>query len=129
MIGTDKIHAKYEQTDGLAYACGRISFNNVELPHSALLDKFCSVDQTTGSYLQRGEERMRIEVIGQRLLTGRMCIAQAALVAARTLFASALKYADSKPVWSPTGSPKLAEMPQVRCGEGGRGGETLACAT
>jgi acyl-CoA oxidase len=90
-----------------------ISFDHVELPHSALLDKFCTVDPQTGQYIQRGEERMRIEVIGQRLLTGRMCIAQAALVAARTLFANAQKYADEKPVWSPTGSPRLAEMPQL----------------
>ena len=86
-----------------------ISFDNVELPHSALLDKFCTIDQATGAYIQRGEERMRIEVIGQRLLTGRMCIAQAALVAARTLFANAQRYAESKPVWSPAGSPVLVE--------------------
>ena len=57
---------------------------------------------------------MRLEVIGQRLLTGRLCIAQAALVFARTLFARADAYARSKPVWSPVGAPKLVEMPQLR---------------
>jgi hypothetical protein len=57
---------------------------------------------------------MRLEVIGQRLLTGRLCIAQAALVFARTLFARTAAYAREKPVWAPVGAPRLIDMPQLR---------------
>jgi len=39
---------------------------------------------------------MRLEVIGQRLLTGRLCIAQAAIVATRKLFSKAVAFAQVK---------------------------------
>ena len=52
------------------------------LPRDALLNKFADVRED--AYVQTTSERMRIEVIGQRLLTGRMAIAEAALVFAKT---------------------------------------------
>lgn len=63
----------------------RVWFDQVKLPRSALLNKFADIDARKGEYVQVGEERMRIEVIGQRLLTGRVAIAEAALVSARAL--------------------------------------------
>ena len=60
-------------------------FDQVKLSRSALLNKFADIDARKGEYVQVGEERMRIEVIGQRLLTGRVAIAEAALVSARAL--------------------------------------------
>jgi len=89
-----------------------LSFDHVEMPCSAILSRFCEIKDDV--YMQRGEERMRIEVIGQRLLTGRMCIAQAALVFARAIFASAQNYAAEKPVWQPVGEARLDQMPQLR---------------
>lgn len=65
-------------------------------------------------YVSRGGETMRLEVIGQRLLTGRMCIAEAALVFARTLFRTAREYSDSKSVWNPADSNAiLSDVPQL----------------
>merc|ERR1719320_678128 len=49
-----------------------------------------------GEYMQVGEEPMRIEVIGQRLLTGRLAIAEAAITMVRQLFVKTRSYADSK---------------------------------
>lgn len=48
------------------------------------------------SMIQVGSERMRIEVIGQRLLTGRLAIAEAALVSARCLLMKTEQYANEK---------------------------------
>jgi len=62
----------------------RVWFDHVQLPRDALLDKFCTIDDE-GNYRQVGDEPMRIEVIGQRLLTGRLVIAEAAVIAARVL--------------------------------------------
>jgi hypothetical protein len=52
-----------------------------------------------------GMPKMRIEVIGQRLLTGRLCIAQAALVYARVLHLHTLAYGDTKQVPAPRPAP------------------------
>ena len=43
----------------------------VKLPKDAILNKFADIEND--QYKQVGEERMRLEVIGQRLLTGRLC--------------------------------------------------------
>jgi len=40
----------------------RVWFDQVKLPRDALLNKFCEVDATTGAYVQKGDEKMRIEV-------------------------------------------------------------------
>jgi acyl-CoA oxidase len=42
----------------------RVWFDSVKLPRDALLNKFCDIDATTGTYVQKGDERMRIEVAG-----------------------------------------------------------------
>jgi acyl-CoA oxidase len=52
----------------------RISFTNLILPQDALLDRFAGFD-TRGNYVTRGVARMSIDVIGQRLITGRLVIA------------------------------------------------------
>ncbi len=52
----------------------KISFNNLILPQDALLDRYAGFDMR-GNYVTRGIKRMTIDVIGQRLLTGRLVIA------------------------------------------------------
>ena len=56
----------------------RVWFDQVRLPKNALLNKFADIRDN--EYVQVGSEKMRIEVIGQRLLTGRLAIAEAALI-------------------------------------------------
>jgi acyl-CoA oxidase len=89
----------------------RLSFDHVFVPHSALLDRFAGIDQ--GVYTQRTPERMRIEVIGQRLLTGRLAIAESALVAVRQLFMKTRSYAETKLVHGITGQLPLANLPHL----------------
>ena len=91
----------------------RIKFSNVFAPTTSLLNKFCEIDMQTGQYRQTGKERMRIEVIGQRLLTGRLAIAESALVSVRQLFIKAKSYADNKIVNGIMGKHPLSELPHL----------------
>ena len=91
----------------------RIWFDHVELPKSALLNKFCDIDDN-GEYRVVGEEKMRIEVIGQRLLTGRQCIAEAAVISARVLHMKTEEYAKQKVCNGLAGETSLYSMPQLK---------------
>jgi len=90
-----------------------ISFNQFVVPKSALLNRFADVRDN--KYVQTTERRMTIETVGQRLLTGRLAIAQASIVYAETLFKRAKQYADNKPCWAPKGQkqPSLSEVPHI----------------
>merc|ERR1719506_1154372 len=93
----------------------RVWFDEVRLPRTALLNKFADVDAATGSYVQVDpDEKMRIEVIGQRLLTGRIAIAEAALVSARVLHMKTEEYAKQKICNGIAGETTLSEMPQLK---------------
>ena len=91
----------------------RVWFDQVRLPKSALLNKFCEIDDNN-QYKQVGDEKMRIEVIGQRLLTGRQCIAEAALLSARVLHMKTEEYAKQKICNGLAGEMSLASTPQLR---------------
>jgi acyl-CoA oxidase len=90
----------------------RIRFHDVFVPRESLLSRFVDVNPA-GEYVQLGDEPMRIEVIGQRLLTGRLAIAEAALVAVRQLFLKTKAYADEKLVNAVSGSMSLSQLPQM----------------
>jgi len=90
----------------------RVWFDHVRLPKSSLLNKFAEIEGD--AYVQTTDERMRIEVIGQRLLTGRLAIAEAAIMCARTLHMRTESYAENKVCNGLAGESKLATMPQVR---------------
>lgn len=88
-----------------------IRFDNVLIDKNALLNKFADI--VDNKYVQTTKERMRIEIIGQRLLTGRVAVAQAALQFARMLYTHTKKYSDSKKCWSPGSTPCLSDIPQL----------------
>jgi len=91
----------------------RIRFENVFASRACLLNRFCTISPS-GEYRQVGEEPMRIEVIGQRLLTGRLAIAEAALVAIRQLFYKSKEYADNKLVNGIGGKRPLSSLPHLK---------------
>mmetsp|Transcript_22646 Transcript_22646/g.59000 ORF Transcript_22646/g.59000 Transcript_22646/m.59000 type:complete len:372 (-) Transcript_22646:63-1178(-) len=98
-----------------------ISFDNVRIPKNSLLNAHADVD-ASGQYALTTEGVPPFAMIGQRLYTGRVCVAQAALEYRRKLFEVAHDYASSKPVWSPFAPPAtagelgpvLSSVPQVR---------------
>jgi acyl-CoA oxidase len=92
-----------------------ISFNNVELPKSALLNRFGDIDDH-GQYVQKVKGMPVFHMIGQRLFTGRVAVAQAAYEFRRKLFETTRAYTDTKRVWSPSGPDHiyLSTIPQVK---------------
>lgn len=88
-----------------------ISFKDVVLPADALLSKYADI--VDGSYVQRVKGMPVFHMIGQRLFTGRVAVAQAALMFTRTLFNSTKEYTDAKLCWSPAGSVPLSRIPQL----------------
>ncbi|CAK9016961.1 Acyl-coenzyme A oxidase (Acyl-CoA oxidase) [Durusdinium trenchii] len=90
-----------------------VEFNKVWVDKSALLNRFADIQDD--KYVQTTEEKMRIEIIGQRLLTGRLAIAEASVIFAQRIFEMAREYAENKPCWAPKGQPQpmLADMPQL----------------
>uniref|UniRef100_A0A7S3UYT2 Acyl-CoA dehydrogenase/oxidase C-terminal domain-containing protein n=1 Tax=Aplanochytrium stocchinoi TaxID=215587 RepID=A0A7S3UYT2_9STRA len=91
-----------------------IKFTNVWLEKSALLSRFADIQND--KYVQTTKERMRLEVIGQRLLTGRLAIAQAGIIFAEKLFEETKKFADQRKVWAPKGAPDtfLSSLPHLK---------------
>jgi len=89
----------------------RIHFDKVFVPRTGLLNRFA--DMVNGEYVQVGEEPMRIEVIGQRLLTGRLAIAESAITMVRQLLLKTKTYANTKLVNSLKGPIPLAQLPYL----------------
>merc|ERR1719174_2513167 len=52
-------------------------------------------------------------MIGQRLFTGRIAVAQCALAYTRRLFESTRAYSDAKMCWGPKGNTSLTKVPQL----------------
>ena len=90
----------------------RVWFDKVSLPKSALLNRFADIKDN--EYVQVGDERMRIEVIGQRLMTGRQAIAEAALLSCLVLHKKTEEYARSKVCNAINGETRLYDMPQLK---------------
>lgn len=90
----------------------RVWFENVHLPKDSLLNKYCEINELN-EYTSKGE-KMRIEVIGQRLLTGRLAIAQSALVSCRVLHMKTESYAKKKLCNDLSGEVPLYSMPQLK---------------
>ena len=91
-----------------------IHFNRVELPRTALLDRHCAVTDD-GTYVSKGESKLsNMELIGQRLFTGRLAVAQGAHEFRKRLFARTKAHTDAKQCWAPAGaSPPLSAIPQL----------------
>ena len=109
-----------------------IAFDGVRVPRSALLDAHCDVS-ADGTYARTTEGIARsgaasasatpsigpqapFEMIGQRLYTGRVAVAQAALAFRRQVFEVTEAYAKQKPIPDVAGRKGrvLADIPQLR---------------
>ena len=92
-----------------------IAFDDVKLPRSALLSRYAEVE-ADGTYRQTNAAIKPFEMIGQRLYTGRVAVAQAALSYRRKLYEDTKAYADTKPIpnfASKEGKP-LSSIPQLK---------------
>merc|ERR1712187_294810 len=83
------------------------------VPESALLDRYGGIDGE-GTYVEKQKNMHSMLQIGQRLFTGRVAVAQAALTFGRQLFERTRSYTDSKLCWAPKGMrPPLSFLPQL----------------
>eukprot|EP00405_Crypthecodinium_cohnii_P026373 CAMPEP_0206487252 /NCGR_PEP_ID=MMETSP0324_2-20121206/41512_1 /ASSEMBLY_ACC=CAM_ASM_000836 /TAXON_ID=2866 /ORGANISM="Crypthecodinium cohnii, Strain Seligo" /LENGTH=468 /DNA_ID=CAMNT_0053965661 /DNA_START=203 /DNA_END=1609 /DNA_ORIENTATION=- len=89
----------------------RIRFSKVWLAKSTLLDRYAGIENN--EYVQKQAGVSNMDMIGQRLYTGRTVIAKSTLVFARTLYSTARKYADNKKCWHPKGPVPLSSIPQL----------------
>lgn len=90
-----------------------IAFDNVEIPKTALLSKFADI-QEGGKYLQKVEGLPVFHMIGQRLFTGRVAVAQAAMAFRHGLFDKTKSFTDQKQCWAPKGKLVLSDIPQLK---------------
>ena len=94
-----------------------VRFTEFRVPHADLLDRHGGVDAATGAYLFGKDDKNAkkpMEMIGQRLFTGRVAVAQAALVFSRALFAKTKQYSDRKMCAMRGNTPALSDVPQLR---------------
>mmetsp|Transcript_27891 Transcript_27891/g.63411 ORF Transcript_27891/g.63411 Transcript_27891/m.63411 type:complete len:461 (+) Transcript_27891:89-1471(+) len=89
-----------------------IRFKNVTIPKNALLRQYCDV--VDGQYVAKKKGIRPIEMIGQRLFSGRIAVAQAAVTFAQQLVKMTQQYSDNKACWTPGGDAPLSNVPQLR---------------
>lgn len=91
-----------------------IAFHKLRVPHSALLCRYGEVKPGNGgTYISKANGFTNMMMIGQRLFTGRIAVAQCALAYTRRLFESTRKYSDAKMCWGPKGNTSLTQVPQL----------------
>lgn len=89
-----------------------ISFDHVWLPKTALLSRYGAIE--ANAYVQKVQGVRTMDMIGQRLYTGRTVIARSALVFARMLYTKTRRYTDDKLCWAPKGpGVALSGIPQL----------------
>eukprot|EP00227_Mantoniella_beaufortii_P000632 CAMPEP_0197615092 /NCGR_PEP_ID=MMETSP1326-20131121/59855_1 /TAXON_ID=1155430 /ORGANISM="Genus nov. species nov., Strain RCC2288" /LENGTH=585 /DNA_ID=CAMNT_0043183973 /DNA_START=106 /DNA_END=1864 /DNA_ORIENTATION=+ len=105
-----------EKTTGNDLDNAWIRFDDKWLDRSTLLDRYCDV-AADDTYRPIGGERLsNMELIGQRLFTGRVAVAQGAHEFRRRLFRKTRAYTDAKACWAPGGdmTHMLSAIPQLR---------------
>lgn len=91
-----------------------IAFNKMRVPHGTLLNRYCDVTPGNGgTYVSKAKGFTNMMMIGQRLFTGRVAVAQAALTFTRKLYESTREYSDGKVCWGPNGTSTLTKVPQL----------------
>jgi acyl-CoA oxidase len=66
-----------------------------------------------GSYVTKAKGFSAMAMIGQRLFSGRVAVAWAALTFTRTLYEMTHQYSDKKTCWGPKGNSNLTKVPQL----------------
>jgi len=91
-----------------------IAFDNVTLPKAALLSRFADIT-SDGTYVQKVKGLPVFHMIGQRLFTGRVAVAQAAMAFRHGLFERTKAFSDQKQCWAPHGKQVwLSDIPHIR---------------
>ncbi|CAJ1393029.1 unnamed protein product [Effrenium voratum] len=91
-----------------------IAFHGARAPSSALLSRYGHVTPGQGgTYVSKVQGLSNMAMIGQRLFSGRVAVAWAALTFTRKLFEMTREYSDHKKCWAPKGNATLTQVPQL----------------
>ena len=91
-----------------------VTFNNVVVPHKNMLTKFARISQD-GKFEFDGEKPPSFIKIAQRLLSGRLCIADSAVKFFSECVSTTQKYTSTRKVWvEPTKQITISELPYVK---------------
>jgi len=91
-----------------------IAFHKLRVPHSTLLCKYGEVKPGNGgTYVSKAKGFTNMMMIGQRLFTGRVAVAKAALTFTEHLYESTQAYSDGKVCWGPKENTNLTAIPQL----------------
>eukprot|EP00457_Paulinella_chromatophora_P005942 gb/GEZN01005960.1/.p1 GENE.gb/GEZN01005960.1/~~gb/GEZN01005960.1/.p1 ORF type:complete len:491 (+),score=75.29 gb/GEZN01005960.1/:48-1475(+) len=92
-----------------------IKFDKFRVPRSTLLSRYASVSKD-GKYSKKADQPLsNMEMIGQRLFTGRVAVAQAAMGFIMRLMAQTKTYTSQKLCWAPRNARiALSEIPQLK---------------
>merc|ERR1719235_1384696 len=92
-----------------------LRFTNVVLPEESLLDKYAGFTSEGQYEVRCGIKRMGIEVIGQRLLTGRLVISQMTVHTGFVHLEKVRRYCEDRKVWSPVPDAdlRLINVPHI----------------
>jgi len=89
-----------------------IRFDAVRLGKDRLLNKYADI--VDGQYVQKVKGIKTMEMIGQRLFSGRIGVSQAALSFGKGLYERTKKYSDTKVCWTPNGEAPLSNVPHIK---------------
>jgi len=91
----------------------RLTFRGYRCPRANLCSRYLEVGRD-GKIKIHGSKRT-MDMIGQRLFTGRVAVAQAALTFTSMLLTQTRRYAETKLCWAPRNArPSLASIPQLK---------------
>jgi len=91
-----------------------IAFDGLRVAESCLLDRYAVIDKD-GVYVEKQKGLRTMELIDQRLFTGRVAVAQVATVFGKRQFAKTKAYTDAKLCWAPGNvRPPLSALPQIK---------------
>eukprot|EP00913_Durusdinium_trenchii_P002365 g2183.t1 len=91
-----------------------IAFHGARVPRHTLLSRYGDVQPGNGgTYVSKVKGLTNMAMIGQRLFSGRVAVAWAALTFTRKLFEMTRAYSDHKKCWIPKNST-LTEVPQLQ---------------
>jgi acyl-CoA oxidase len=91
-----------------------IEFDGFRCGRGCLLNRYADVQETNGAYVRKGGDVNQMSAIGQRLFTGRIAVAKAALTFCEEVFEHTKRYSDAKLCAMRGTNKTLSHVPQLK---------------